>query len=258
MKEHDWLSSVDPQAMLLWLTEVSHLHGKASDRKLRLFACACCRHDWEYMTDPRSRRAVKTAERWADGRADDKEVKSARETAWLAYCSEESPCRSCSAVECLRLYTRPWETAVHESWFALSDKPVVQADLLRCIVGNPFRSWQCQCDPEVGLTDCEWCRGRRKWLMWNDGTVVKIARMIYDEHRWDDMPILADALEDAGCGNEDMLQHCRGWQRYPVCLSSEHFRVDEHGHCHECGRWVRAEAGHARGCWVVDLILGKG
>ena len=66
------------------------------------------------------------------------------------------------------------------------------------------------------------------WLTWNDGTVPKIAHAIYDNRDFDRMPVLADALEDAGCDNADILNHCRG----PNV--------------------------HVRGCWVVDLLLGKG
>ncbi len=65
------------------------------------------------------------------------------------------------------------------------------------------------------------------WLAWNDATVRNIAKAIYDEQAFDRMPILADALEDAGCDNADILRHCR-----------------------EPGE-------HVRGCWVVDLLLGK-
>jgi hypothetical protein len=65
------------------------------------------------------------------------------------------------------------------------------------------------------------------WLAWNDGTVVKIAQAIYDERAFDRLPILADALEDAGCTDRAILAHCR------------------------------QPGEHVRGCWVVDLILGK-
>jgi hypothetical protein len=79
------------------------------------------------------------------------------------------------------------------------------------MVGNPFRP--------VTINPV--------WLAWNDGTVQKIAQGIYEERAFDRMPILADALEESGCTNADILYHCR--------LPGE----------------------HVRGCWVVDLVLGK-
>ncbi|MCA1695736.1 MAG: hypothetical protein LC749_13975 [Actinobacteria bacterium] len=66
------------------------------------------------------------------------------------------------------------------------------------------------------------------WLGWHGGLVPKLARSIYDDRVWDQLPILGDALEDADCTHEDMLAHCRG------------------------------PGPHTRGCWVVDLVLGKG
>jgi hypothetical protein len=83
-----------------------------------------------------------------------------------------------------------------------------QADLLRDIFGNPFRP--VAVDPA-----------------WRTSAVVALATGIYDERAFDRMPILADALEDAGCDNDDILDHCRGPNP------------------------------HVRGCWVVDLPLGK-
>jgi len=83
-----------------------------------------------------------------------------------------------------------------------------QSQLLRDIFGNPFRP--VTVDPE-----------------WLTSTVVALARGIYDERAFDRLPILADALQDAGCENADVLDHCRG------------------------------PGPHARGCWVVDLLLGK-
>ena len=68
----------------------------------------------------------------------------------------------------------------------------IQCQLLRCIFGNPFQP--VEVDP--------------LWLAWNDGTLRQIARTIYDDRAWDQMPILGDALEDAGCTREDVLSHC--------------------------------------------------
>jgi hypothetical protein len=66
-----------------------------------------------------------------------------------------------------------------------------------------------------------------EWLRWQDGAVVKMARAIYDDRSFTDLPILADALEDAGCQDERLLGHCRG------------------------------QAEHARGCWALDALLGR-
>ena len=82
---------------------------------------------------------------------------------------------------------------------------------MRDIFGNPFRP--------VTVNP--------GWLAWNDGTVPRIAQAIYDERAFDRMTILADALEDAGCTDQDILGHCRSGGE------------------------------HVRGCWVVDLLLGK-
>ena len=65
------------------------------------------------------------------------------------------------------------------------------------------------------------------WLFWNDATVPRIAQRIYDERDFAAMPILGDAFEDAGCADAVILDHCR------------------------------QPGEHVRGCWVVDLLLGK-
>ena len=94
---------------------------------------------------------------------------------------------------------------------ATAAEATAQTELIRHIVGNPFRP--------VSLNPA--------WLAWNDGTVPRITQAIYDDRAFDRMPILADALEDAGCQDQDIL-----------------------GHCRQPGE-------HVRGCWVVDLLLGK-
>ena len=83
------------------------------------------------------------------------------------------------------------------------------ARLLRDIFGNPFRP--VAFDPA-----------------WRTSTVVALARGMYDTRDFAPMPILADALQDAGCDHPDILDHCRD-----------------------------PEGTHVRGCWVVDLVLGK-
>jgi hypothetical protein len=87
----------------------------------------------------------------------------------------------------------------------------VPLGLLRCIFGNPFR--------QVILDSA--------WLVWHGGLPMSMAQRMYDSRDFADMPILADALEEAGCQDQDILGHCRSGVE------------------------------HVRGCWVVDLLLGK-
>ena len=65
------------------------------------------------------------------------------------------------------------------------------------------------------------------WLTWQAGLIPQFARLIYDERRFEEMPVLADALEDAGCSEDDLLSHCRHHPR------------------------------HTRGCWVLDALLAR-
>src|SRR5262249_36179703 len=75
MTEAEWLASVELQPMLRFR------HGKSSDRKLRLFGCACCRRVWQRMFDSRSRRAVEVMERFIEGEATVEDLDAARREA---------------------------------------------------------------------------------------------------------------------------------------------------------------------------------
>jgi hypothetical protein len=63
---------------------------------------------------------------------------------------------------------------------------------------------------------------------WRTSNTLDLARTIYEERAFDRLPILADALMDAGCSDATTLSHCR------------------------------SAGDHVRGCWVVDLVLSKG
>jgi hypothetical protein len=107
-------------------------------------------------------------------------------------------------------YTAAWVASTARAAGATGKS---QCDILRCIFGNRLRP-----GPFLLATV----------LAWNDRLVVRLAQPIYDERRWEDMPLLADALLDAGCDNEEMLMHAR-----------------ERG------------AVHTRGCWLLDLLLNR-
>jgi hypothetical protein len=197
MTEAEWLACADPTPMLEFLRD------RAAPRKLRLFACACVRHIWPLLGGTRSgelsRRAVEVAERHADGLATDRELARARgASGWVAL----DVARAAAA-------ETAWRAAWHAPWHRREDAAAHVA-LLREIFGNPFRPPIC--DPA--------------WRAWNGGAVPRLARSLYDEGRFAELPVLADALEEAGCADGGLLGHCR------------------------------RTGGHVRGCWALDLLLG--
>ncbi len=102
--------------------------------------------------------------------------------------------------------------------------------------------------------DCPVCS---RVLAHNDGAVPKLARVIYDERRFDLLPILADALEEAGCVGTDPCPHCGGKGYHDTgmvrfrCLACGDGRLP-----HPLVAHLRSPGPHARGCYAVDLILG--
>jgi hypothetical protein len=172
---------------------------------------------WDYLVDKRCRQVVETAERYADGQAGRMELQRAMSAAWyakggrpsqiVAHIGNSTPWSSAEFI--LSMIVKAQDHFVSRFW---SQRLLRKApNLLRCVFANPYRS----------------ITMKPAWLAWNDGTLHKIAQAIYDDRAFDRMPILADALEDAGCDNADILRHCR-----------------------EPGE-------HVRGCWVIDLLLGK-
>jgi len=207
------------------------LQRVASERKLKLYACACCRHIWHLIVDQRSREAVEIAERCAEGMANEGEKEAALQAAEQARAEAResaagvhSPWSSLVEEVAIRASDAAWSVLLSMSACARSARlataqpgeEIRQCHLLRDIFGNPFRP--VQMDPS--------------WLSWEGGTLPKLARAIYEER---DLPggtldtarlgILADALEDAGCTQPVLLDHLRTWGR------------------------------HVRGCWAVDALL---
>jgi hypothetical protein len=244
LTEADWLTSAEPYRMLQHLRQhqrISRTPGGA--RRLRLLAVAFCRRV-EHLMDERCRAAVAIAERYADGKARRAELEAAGADA-------EEVSRAASAqipilrnsenkdwvpfhrtrllADLARGATRTYglvrwvqmaaTTAMHVTVYdagtdwkkiAAAGQPEADAqrELIRDVFGNPF-----QPAPAV----------ENAWLAWNHGIIDKMARVIYDERAFDRMPILADALEEAGCTDAAILGHCR-------------------------------RGLHTRGCWLIDLM----
>ncbi len=203
---------------------------KVPARKWQSFGVACCRELWPWIEDSRCRRAVEVGEAFADGHATRDELGEASEAAFAMRTDLENASRAeAEAMLCfpavtdygsMDFYRHPAEQATltvddaenFASHFS-SDMDVAAlllrlAGLLKDILGNPFRP--------VAFSPS-----------WRTEHAVGIAVKMYEDRHFAAMPILADALEEAGCENDDILSHCR-------------------------------EPGvHVRGCWVVDLVLGK-
>ena len=201
-------------------------------RKRRLLAVACCNRVMKWMPDE-CLPAVAVAERLAEGPVDEeerwavynaagdaKDVQITLPQSWAGYCAYRAAGRPTD-------YERP--TSFQEDYAALVAQTAAQpaawvnrkwdnavlvmerraiADLIRDIFGNPFRP--------VAINE-----------VWLTPAVVRLAQSIYDERAFDRLRFLADTLENAGCEESVILDHCR--QPGP----------------------------HVRGCWVVDLVLGR-
>jgi hypothetical protein len=197
---------------------------RPSDRKMRLWAVACCRKIWDQFTDPRLRKVIETAEFFADHR----DIPRLRK---IAQSTDESM-KEAGTVDQYNLayiaqllcepdlWNSPQYSPGYPHWLSLGEDLAnlnedvrletrqFHAILFHDLLGNPFRPIEFD----------------SSWLTTN---VRDLAKTIYNEKAFERMAILADALMDAGCNNDDVLNHCHG------------------------------PGPHVRGCWVVDLILGK-
>ena len=244
MTEEEWLTAKSPEPMTYFL-----FTRGSNTRKLRLFACACCRAAWEYLLEDHLRDAVLAAEACLDGHISPVQM---REHVLTVKRSRKKRDKAVAMVyDTIRdphheLYGHGYGAADKAARLIASSvapnlSPTAQtfydgtrwvtesipanadrlrwdeqytsqhrtfADYLRCIFGNPFRP--VAFDPR-----------------WRTETVSALATGIYADRAFDRLPVLADALEEAGCDAADALAHCRG------------------------------PGPHARGCWVVDLALGK-
>jgi hypothetical protein len=235
MTEAEWLAATDPTPML------DFIHERASNRKVALYLCGGCRSRPDLFYSPSSITAIDLYERNADGLLP-------KEDKWYAtwYAEEATfgfdfepntlPRRpeivqrlvELGAVSASALSGGAWvvneeiRQRLHYAAELVYNMPGVSERLLwylaridwpgrwlfDCVFGNPFRP--------VSLDPA-----------WLTSTVVALAGGIYADRAFDRMPILADALQDAGCDHDDILTHCRG------------------------------DSPHVRGCWVVDLLTGR-
>jgi hypothetical protein len=219
MTEEQWLACASVGRALQTLNRLTRVVSPGWRRKFRLFGCHCLRRLQPLVPGDRFVRALDVAEQHFDGLATIGELKAAVAEAQEGYevhrsDLEEPEGQTVQELDQL-LKADPHAAAYGAAGAVLlvpgsrSDAEL-QAEMMqqvRDIFGNPFRP--------VAFD-----------LSWRTSTAVALARQMYESREFSAMPILADALQDAGCENADILGHCRG------------------------------PGPHVRGCWVVDLVLG--
>ncbi len=225
MTEKLWLDCTDPTEMLQFLRDA----GQASERKMRLFAVACCRRTWSLMTDERSRKAVEVAERFAEGHDHIDALREAVSAARRVLNDRLVNLHVQMASEAATTMLYVWSPGITASAAADANgrdeitwkaERAAQAALLHDLFGPlPFRP--------VSIEPA--------WLTWSNGVVVRLAEAAYQNRKLPEgvldgaaLGVLADALEEAGCANVSVLGHLRG------------------------------EGPHWRGCWCVDLLTSRG
>lgn len=235
ISEIEWLQSTDSSKLIHFL---EHQRGIA-DRKWWLFAVGCCQFILDAIHDHRSRNAFDVVERLADGNATTHDLDAAHRLACEVLTDIGADRKWYPPEDVARVITMPnstpssmaygasmrvcsvigqfaWKAAMGKGRryqdkmrrMAYERQGNIHLSLVRCVFGNPFRP--AASDP--------------RWLT---PTVVALAQGIYDDRAFNRLPVLADALEEAGCTDPAILEHCRG------------------------------PGPHARGCWVVDLLLGN-
>jgi hypothetical protein len=261
--EAEWLECTDPEPML------DSLGGQVGDRKLRLFAVACCRRIWDLLTEENWRAAVEASERYADGRASGQDLSCSREAVVACLlprpvvkapprggdpgehvrnlllaldrpAPDQAPGRAAASAARPRLAAAwrhrarvrrgeeapffgptermPWE-------YAAEARADLAAGWPRWHVGR-YEERRRQAD----LVRCLFGNPSRPSAFdpaWRTTGVLGLAQAVYDARRFADLPGLAARLEDAGCADAALLGHCR------------------------------SPGPHARGCWVLDAVLGK-
>jgi hypothetical protein len=247
MNAQEWQACADPQLML------EFLGAKVSDRKLRLFAVACCRRVAHWQPNANCRHAVDVVERFADAQAHREELEIAAAVA-ASDCSAiywgegqgTARCASAAAAAAAWLPTekRAWHGATETAlWVQSAAMHGYGRDAAQLLLGKgKFTGASLKAIDQLVqsiergqqtllLKDIVGCPfGHRptidaEWLTWTAGTIGELAQAIYSQRAFDRMAVLADALEEAGCTNAEVLDHCRA----PQC--------------------------HVRGCWVIDALL---
>jgi hypothetical protein len=211
--ETEWLTGTDPQELLYGLPD------RICPRKFRLIALACCQRMSHRLTHELSQEAVVMAEQNAEGMVSDDELRNLSQrfrfeyNQRLAASGRNWNSMNTSDLDAayemtFKIFPASVVSRVVEAAKNQTEERAVLCGLIRCVVGNPYAPAPVY-PPRVS------------------STVNALAQAIYNDRAFQRMGVLADALEDAGCTDTDILNHCQG------------------------------PGPHFRGCWVLDLLLAK-
>ncbi len=280
MTEAEWLACDDPERMIRWL--ITDMHGgewrpsRPSDRKLRLFACACARSPGWGGPGHWFNLHVTSVEEWADG-------------------GPAPPCDNVGGSDGMVVLARGTAREAADWWaqertYVGGGDPAQKAAQLREVIGNPFRplAWKSDYLSNPEVFGRVWlsakARGRKDALAqiladeWRTADVLRLAQDAYESRDFSSLPVLADALEEAGCPAELTCPECRGRGMVSSPPGMEALLLAEEGAdastlsgcwvvCPECREakkvphpllaHLRSSNPHVRGCWAVDLLLNK-
>ena len=218
MTEAEWLACDNAVQMLAFLRETNNL----DERRNRLSGVALCRRVWHLLTDPRSRDAVEVAERWADREATPEELDAAFEAAFDVFAAY-----------------REQGGEVAPGWAACAAADISHPDEAAEAVARAaaHAGGEGEATAQAGIMKCVFGNPFRRLTVdagWLTPTVANLAPVTYEERALPSgeldpqrLAVLADALEDAGCADPGLLGH------------------------------LRSPGPHVRGCWALDLVLGK-
>jgi hypothetical protein len=238
MTEAEWLASTSPIEMLEFL-------GRSpTDRQWRRFGYCCCDGIRPLLTDERSRHAIDVADSFADGFASKDELETTRRGAreavrYVAGLSYPSSYARNVAKRAAEAVAELVGKSVFKVAGSISTAVIEAASVAAGLEGAKRGVYASFCSAKQQSLRTEHTRFLHNIFgnpfrpvafdaAWRTSTAVMLARGMYESRDFSPMPILADALQDAGCDSADILNHCRD-----------------------------PRATHVRGCWVVDLTLGK-
>jgi hypothetical protein len=250
MTEAEWLGWADLTRMVDFLCR-RRKRGRAQERKLTLFACGCCRRLGPLIPTEPCRRAIEVAERYVDGLATEQERSAAWSDAVDSAEEEGIPIRDEYYAETIEWGCVPGGLAALATLGLVGSGPIDAGQVAAyaasevALAAGQMRSGQDPSEVASGQAFAAEERAQRLllreifhnpfrpaslspgWGVWDAGAVRSIAQGVYEEGAFDQLPVLADALEEAGYADPRILDHLRG------------------------------PASHVRGCWVLDLVLGK-